>query len=138
MQVKKMVFPLLLASTTCLMSGCNLFKKKVQEGGAQKIQIKAYKGGYGTDFLHEMTNKYHEVHPEISFEFIEETSLLDGEKAAAEIVSGIRAANEKTSADVLIIARGGGSAEDLWCFNDESIARAVAGSRIPAEGKAGR
>ena len=58
-------------------------------------------------------------------------ATVQGEKAAAEIVSGIRAANEKTSADVLIIARGGGSAEDLWCFNDESIARAVAGSRIP-------
>ncbi len=56
---------------------------------------------------------------------------VQGEKAAAEIAEGIRAANEQTDADVLIVARGGGSAEDLWCFNEEIVARAVAGSRIP-------
>ena len=56
---------------------------------------------------------------------------VQGEKAAAEIAAGIRAANEETDADVLIIARGGGSVEDLWCFNDETVARAVASSRIP-------
>ncbi len=56
---------------------------------------------------------------------------VQGERAAAEIAAGIREANEQTGADVLIVARGGGSPEDLWCFNDESVARAVAGSRIP-------
>lgn len=56
---------------------------------------------------------------------------VQGERAAAEIAAGIRIANEQTDADVVIVARGGGSAEDLWCFNDESVARAVAGSRIP-------
>ena len=56
---------------------------------------------------------------------------VQGERAAAEIAAGIRAANEETDADVLIVARGGGSAEDLWCFNEETVARAVAGSRIP-------
>ena len=56
---------------------------------------------------------------------------VQGVRAAAEIAAGIRAANEQTDADVLIVARGGGSAEDLWCFNDEAVARAVAASRIP-------
>ena len=56
---------------------------------------------------------------------------VQGDRAAAEIAAGIRIANEQTDADVVIVARGGGSAEDLWCFNDESVARAVAGSRIP-------
>lgn len=56
---------------------------------------------------------------------------VQGEKAAAEIAAGIRTAAEKTDADVMIVARGGGSAEDLWCFNDEAVARAVAESRIP-------
>ena len=56
---------------------------------------------------------------------------VQGERAAAEIAAGIRAANEQTDADVVIVARGGGSAEDLWCFNDENVARTVAASRIP-------
>ena len=56
---------------------------------------------------------------------------VQGEKAAAEIAAGIRAAGEYTDADVVIVARGGGSAEDLWCFNEEAVARAVAASRIP-------
>ena len=58
-------------------------------------------------------------------------ATVQGEKAPAEIAAGIRAACDRTDADVLIVARGGGSTEDLWCFNDEGIARAVAGSRIP-------
>ena len=56
---------------------------------------------------------------------------VQGERAATEVTEGIRLANEKTDADVIIIARGGGSAEDLFCFNDEKLARAVAASRIP-------
>lgn len=58
-------------------------------------------------------------------------AMVQGERAAAEIAAGIRTANEQTDADVIIVARGGGSAEDLWCFNEEIVARAVAGSRIP-------
>ena len=56
---------------------------------------------------------------------------VQGTGAGREIAEGIRKANEDTDADVIIVARGGGSAEDLWCFNDETVARAVAASRIP-------
>lgn len=56
---------------------------------------------------------------------------VQGSGAGKEIAEGIRRANEETDADVIIVARGGGSAEDLWCFNDEAVARAVAGSRKP-------
>jgi exodeoxyribonuclease VII large subunit len=56
---------------------------------------------------------------------------VQGAGAGKEIAEGIRRANEETDADVIIVARGGGSAEDLWCFNDEIVVRAVAGSRKP-------
>ena len=56
--------------------------------------------------------------------------LVQGEAAAASIVAGIQAA-QKSGADVLIVGRGGGSIEDLWPFNEESVARAIAASEIP-------
>ena len=58
-------------------------------------------------------------------------ATVQGEKAGAEIADAIRTAGKQTDADVLIVARGGGSPEDLWCFNDEAVARAVAASPIP-------
>jgi exodeoxyribonuclease VII large subunit len=48
-----------------------------------------------------------------------------------EIVRAIETASRRQECDVLIVARGGGSLEDLWCFNDERVARAIAGSRVP-------
>ena len=56
---------------------------------------------------------------------------VQGVVAGKEIAEGIRKADRTTDADVIIIARGGGSAEDLWCFNDEAVARAVAECRKP-------
>lgn len=56
---------------------------------------------------------------------------VQGPEAAYEIVQGIRALNRFKTVDVLMVARGGGSLEDLWPFNDEMVARALATSRIP-------
>ncbi len=56
---------------------------------------------------------------------------VQGDGAAAEIVRGIELANQLSLFDVLIVGRGGGSIEDLWCFNEESVARAIAASNIP-------
>jgi exodeoxyribonuclease VII large subunit len=57
---------------------------------------------------------------------------VQGEEAAAEIVAGIRLANRLAPPpDVLVVGRGGGSLEDLWTFNDESVVRAIAASRVP-------
>ncbi|MGH9435607.1 MAG: exodeoxyribonuclease VII large subunit [Terriglobia bacterium] len=56
---------------------------------------------------------------------------VQGERAAREIVEGIRYFNQRREVDVLIVARGGGSLEDLWAFNEEPVARAMAASLLP-------
>jgi len=56
---------------------------------------------------------------------------VQGNKAAAKICAGIAAMNAHGGADILIVGRGGGSIEDLWAFNEEAVARAIAASRIP-------
>lgn len=58
-------------------------------------------------------------------------ALVQGDPAPASIVSAIELINKVSDIDVLIIGRGGGSIEDLWAFNDERVARAIAASRIP-------
>ena len=58
--------------------------------------------------------------------------LVQGDKAPDEICNAIKFFNESsTPPDILVITRGGGSAEDLWAFSTEKVTRAVAGSRIP-------
>ncbi|WP_018150714.1 exodeoxyribonuclease VII large subunit [Leeia oryzae] len=56
---------------------------------------------------------------------------VQGDGAAAKLTQAVRTANARAEVDVLIVARGGGSIEDLWSFNDEALARAIAGSDIP-------
>jgi exodeoxyribonuclease VII large subunit len=56
---------------------------------------------------------------------------VQGAAAAAEIVAALRLAGRRAECDVLILARGGGSLEDLWAFNDETLARAIVASPIP-------
>lgn len=56
---------------------------------------------------------------------------VQGETAAAQLRNMLSTAIRRNEVDVLIIGRGGGSIEDLWCFNDEALARAVADCPIP-------
>ena len=56
---------------------------------------------------------------------------VQGAGAAAEIIAALKLAGERAECDVLILARGGGSLEDLWAFNDEALARAIVASPIP-------
>ena len=56
---------------------------------------------------------------------------VQGEGAAREIAQGIEHFNARSPVDVMIVARGGGSLEDLWAFNEEVVARAIAASKIP-------
>ena len=56
---------------------------------------------------------------------------VQGEGAAQSLVEGVEAFNRRGDVEVIILARGGGSIEDLWPFNEEIVARAVASSKIP-------
>jgi len=58
-------------------------------------------------------------------------TMVQGEEAADQIVQAIQIANQRHECDVIILARGGGSIEDLWPFNEERVARAVFDSEIP-------
>ena len=58
-------------------------------------------------------------------------TAVQGNDATAEIVQMIELANARNEVDVLIVGRGGGSLEDLWCFNEETVARAIFNSAIP-------
>ncbi len=58
-------------------------------------------------------------------------SPVQGDGAAERIAEAIRTANARAEVDLLIVGRGGGSIEDLWAFNEESVARAVFESRLP-------
>jgi len=56
---------------------------------------------------------------------------VQGEGAAAEVARGLRAITRVRGVDVVIVGRGGGSIEDLWAFNEEVVARAIANSPVP-------
>ena len=58
-------------------------------------------------------------------------TAVQGDDAPGQIVRAIELANTRQECDVLIVGRGGGSLEDLWCFNDERVARAIFASAIP-------
>lgn len=58
-------------------------------------------------------------------------TLVQGNEAAAQISRMIKLANLRQECDVLIVGRGGGSLEDLWPFNEEEVARAIAASQLP-------
>ena len=58
-------------------------------------------------------------------------TMVQGEQAAENIIWAINAANYRNEVDVLIVGRGGGSLEDMWCFNDEALAHTIYNSALP-------
>ncbi|MBE6559199.1 MAG: exodeoxyribonuclease VII large subunit [Ruminococcaceae bacterium] len=71
-----------------------------------------------------------------SVEIILYPSLVQGDRAAASLVAGVRYFNQmkdhpELGVDLMIVGRGGGSAEDLWVFNHEALAREIAASQLP-------
>lgn len=58
-------------------------------------------------------------------------ATVQGDKAPTEIITALERLNRVVEPDVILVARGGGSIEDLWAFNDEKVARAIAASNAP-------
>lgn len=79
--------------------------------------------------FHDIQNVIRRRYPLI--ELLLSPTQVQGDRAAPNIVAAIEALNRNGRADVIIVARGGGSLEDLWPFNEESVARAIYASRIP-------
>src|SRR5947209_2781299 len=77
------------------------------------------------DMLRVLVTRYPLAHVILS------PTLVQGAEAPAAIAAALDALNEHGEADVIIVGRGGGSIEDLWAFNEEVVARAIARSRIP-------
>jgi exodeoxyribonuclease VII large subunit len=77
------------------------------------------------DMLNTLRRRYHLA------EVILSPTPVQGAEAPAAIVSALEALNRLASLDVILLARGGGSIEDLWAFNDERVVRAVAASLTP-------
>lgn len=83
------------------------------------------RGAVIQDILNVLRRRHNTVHVLIF------PAQVQGEAAALEVAAGVRWFNKAASVDVIIVARGGGSIEDLAAFNEEGLARTIAGSTIP-------
>ncbi|MCQ2368398.1 MAG: exodeoxyribonuclease VII large subunit [Kiritimatiellae bacterium] len=79
--------------------------------------------------IHDMINVFKRRFPALEIRLF--PALVQGEGAAESIIAGIEYFQRNFSPELLIVARGGGSFEDLFCFNDERLVRAIALSKIP-------
>jgi exodeoxyribonuclease VII large subunit len=77
------------------------------------------------DILNVLQRRHHSVNVLIY------PAQVQGDSASREVAAGIRFFNQHDNVDVIVVARGGGSAEDLAAFNDETLARTIAASEIP-------
>lgn len=115
-----------------------LKKKLAAEGlfeAARKRPIPAYPRRIGIvtsptgaviqDMVNVLTRRFPGIHLRLY------PALVQGEGSAAQVVRGIEYFSKSGWADVVIVARGGGSPEDLWTFNEEPVARAIAASAVP-------
>ena len=79
--------------------------------------------------IHDMLVKLNERNP--YFDAVLYPASVQGENCPSEVIDGIDYFSSRNNVDVIIIARGGGSIEDLWGFNDETLARRVYNCKIP-------
>ncbi len=128
-----------LAGEGLLQREFELLKKRLNEAGLflethkkplpsfpQKIGIITSSTGAAVrDVLHILKRRFSAI-PIIIY-----PAQVQGERAASQLIEAIEIANERKECEVLILTRGGGSLEDLWCFNNEKLAYAIFNSEIP-------
>jgi len=100
-------------------------KKMIPELPNRIGVITSPKGAVIQDILHVLSRRFP------NFDLLIYPTAVQGLTASSEMQKGIEWFNRSSNADVIIIARGGGSMEDLWCFNDEALARTIYKSAIP-------
>ncbi len=101
-------------------------KKRVLPAFAQRVGIVTSLAGAA---LHDMLTTLARRAPQV--QVIVYPSLVQGNDAPPALLSALAAAAQRREVDVLIVARGGGSIEDLWAFNDERVVRALAALPMP-------
>ncbi len=134
-QVRKIepvgIGPLELAfrQTVARLSAEGLFdparKRPLPRSPRRIIVVTSPTGAAVRDFLHVVGRRWKRT------EILIAPAKVQGLGAAEEIAAGIELANRVAGADLVIVARGGGSLEDLWAFNEEIVARAIVASRLP-------
>ncbi len=79
--------------------------------------------------IYDMLNVLRRLAPQIQVLVV--PALVQGDGAAPQLIRGLEWVNQHRLADLIVLARGGGSIEDLWCFNNEDLARAITKSILP-------
>lgn len=83
------------------------------------------KGAVIQDIINVLNRRYP------NFDLLIAPSSVQGKEASSELIQALKMLDSRDDIDVIIIARGGGSMEDLWCFNDEALGRAVYEAKTP-------
>ena len=138
-ELQLIVDSLVPAGTGSLQAAFEALKRRLGEEGlfaeARKRALPAFPRTVGIvtsptgAAIHDMVNVLRRRAP--GLRVILSPVKVQGDGAAEEIAAGIADLNRHALADVLIVGRGGGSLEDLWAFNEEVVARAIAASAIP-------
>lgn len=101
------------------------YKKKIPEYPSVVGVVTASTGAAVRDIINVITRRYPMC------KILLYPAIVQGAKAAPSVCEAIKYFNDNKCADTLIVGRGGGSIEDLWAFNEESVARAIFNSQIP-------